>query len=333
MVNNQLISLDEAMDFKYDENSLVLDFYAINYQLEGNINYRYKINDSDWIILNDNHLTLLDLEPKEYRISLQAQNEDNIWSQSLVIPFTIHHPWWKTFWFIGAMILLATAITYLIMKRNFRIKKKLRDIETEIQSLEKSALKAQMNPHFIFNSLNSIQSYIMKNDRTQAMDYLSMFARLIRMNLNALNSDRITIEEEKKMLEDYLDLEQMRFEGKFDYKINLAPTIDPIKMTIPPMLIQPVVENAVLHGMIKRKSKGEIQIFFEKVSHGMDVIIKDNGVWIKDDKSKKIHKSYGLDITRKRLALQKKEGVSKEANFELKVEDGWTIVRLSIQLS
>ena len=121
------------------------------------------------------------------------------------------------------------------------------ELKQQMGDLEKSALQAQMNPHFIFNCLNSIQNFILQNEKQKAVDYLARFARLVRHNLNASVQGLVSLEDEVSLLENYLALEQERFEGKFDYEIEVDPQLDKAFIEFPPMLIQPYVENCLLY--------------------------------------------------------------------------------------
>ena len=180
---------------------------------------------------------------------------------------------------------------------------KAHEIENEINRLQKSALQAQMNPHFIFNCLNSIQGFIMKNQKEAAMEYLSKFAKLIRQYLLASTEDTITIENEMAMLEAYCQLESLRFDGKFEYAVTSSSDHDLLKSHIPPMLIQPFVENAIIHGMKGRKrAGGKININFDANAENILISIKDNGGGILPDKINKAHRSLGVSITQNRLA-------------------------------
>jgi sensor histidine kinase YesM len=187
------------------------------------------------------------------------------------------------------------------------------------------ALRGQMNPHFIFNSLSSINWFIMENDKDTASDYLTRFSRLMRMVLNA-QRPMIPLEDELKMLQLYLDMERLRLEYSFDYSITFTNTIDAGSVSIPPMLLQPFCENAIWHGFRNKEGQGHININIRTEDHLLECVVTDNGIGRKQaaafkKKSPKAEQSFGLDITRERLALFSEEN-DADADFEMEdVED------------
>ncbi len=188
-----------------------------------------------------------------------------------------------------------------------------------------------MNPHFIFNCLNSIQSFIMKNDKDNAMDYLGQFARLIRSNLNASLSEKISLEEEVRTLENFLSLERLRMNSVFDYDINVSSDLKQMDVFFPPMLIQPFVENAVIHGMNGKSKGGLIVVEFEKEDDSLVVHVSDNG-GKRIEKKKSEHKSVGVTITQKRLAHINNSS-NEQFNIQMDQTDNTTNVLLKIKYS
>lgn len=317
----------------YDQNSVKIGFITINYQLQGNINYRYKLNDGKWLETNELEISLLDLAPSDYRLQVQSMNEDRVWSESLVIPFTIEPPIWKTWWFLLVALFSGSLISFLILYRFFSMRRKMDKIRSDMQKLEKAALRKQMNPHFIFNSLNSIQAFIMENKKNNAMEYLAMFARLIRMILNAANEEYITIDDEVQLLKHYLHLEKLRFNERFDFDITIGEGIDPLRTSIPSMLIQPIAENAVVHGMKKKQSGGKILIKFKGLDNQIQVDVLDNGPGFKTQvQTTALHKSLGMEITRERLKLDAKANRPSGRIEISRTREGWTLVRLIIPI-
>lgn len=151
-------------------------------------------------------------------------------------------------------------------------------LEKQLAQSMLTSIKAQMNPHFYFNALNSIQAFIYKNDTQNAIDYLGKFSKLTRNILNQTSQEKISLDEEMKMLEWYLDLEKMRFNHSFNFEIKAAPDIDVRNTKIPPMLIQPYAENAVKHGFNGKNRNGWIQIHFSQEEDVLCVEIEDNGI-------------------------------------------------------
>ena len=203
---------------------------------------------------------------------------------------------------IGQYIELCSLSLFLLVLNYSDLREK-HELEQQIETYRKTALQAQMNPHFIFNCLNSIQNFIMLNDRDNAMGYLAKFARLIRENLNASVETEISVHQEIEILETYLSLEQLRFKDKFSFAIEVDKNVDVISTKIAPLLIQPLVENAIIHGMKGVEKDGVIRIKFRSIKDGLEVSVFDNGLFVKPSESRGDHKSLGMSITSKRLGL------------------------------
>ncbi len=248
---------------------------------------------------------------------------------------------------IGGLILIvlvsASILWYVSLKRrnerlkNERMQSQLRHKATE---LEMQGLRAQMNPHFIFNCLSSVNRFILKNETEAASDYLTRFSRLIRLVLVHSRSAMIPLKDEIEMLKLYLDMEQLRFRNAFDYSINYSSSIDADTICIPPLLLQPFCENAIWHGLVHKEGKGHLDISMRLGNEQLSCVIEDDGVGrIKaaeyKSRSGELQKSLGLKITGERLALINKEkGV--QTSYEIidllneKGEAAGTKVMLSI---
>lgn len=207
--------------------------------------------------------------------------------------------------FGGLLLVLLFGIGFLIYSRS-QLKKNL-TLQKELAEYEQKALHLQMNPHFVFNCLGSISSFIVQNGTDSAIKYLSKFSKLMRLTLEYSKEALIPIDKEIESLQNYLELEQLRFNQKFDFSIVKSPEIED-DMALPPLLLQPFVENAIIHGLIPKKEAGHIAIDFAVEGVSMVCTITDNGIGF--DKSKElkelsvsIHKSMALDITRKRLEM------------------------------
>ncbi|NNF34780.1 MAG: histidine kinase [Saprospiraceae bacterium] len=249
-----------------------------------------------------------------------------------IIPFNIYIHYGGIIGHSFEIICLST----LLLLEFFRRMRYSHSLETEIVRLEKSALQAQMNPHFIFNCLNSIQNYIAINEKRKAMVYLTQFAKLIRNTLeaSASTSGTISLQKEIDMLENYIQMEQMRFKGKFDYKLVYDDELDLDDIVIPPMMIQPFAENAIIHGFKGIKEKGLLKISFNMTDEDLIVLVEDNGVGYHPEKSDKTHKSMAMSITGQRLKFYNDEypdadNILVENNHENK----GTTVTIRIQLS
>ena len=220
--------------------------------------------------------------------------------------------------FLILFILLVFGIIFLIYNR-LQLKKTL-TLQKELAEYEQKALHLQMNPHFVFNCLGSISSFIVQNGTDSAIKYLSKFSKLMRLTLEYSKESLIPIDKEVESLQNYLELEQLRFNQKFDFEITKSTTIED-DMALPPLLLQPFVENAIIHGLIPKNEKGKITIDFSIEKESLICTIEDNGIGF--DKSKEIkealvsvHKSMALDITKKRLEMME-ASTSRKANVEI----------------
>ncbi len=252
-------------------------------------------------------------------------------------------------------ILIAFAFAVLIVSflllRNNRLKRRneilisentRKELEYKTTEMEMQALRAQMNPHFIFNCLNSINRFIMKNESEIASDYLTQFSRLIRLVLNNSKKAWIPLEDEIDMLRLYLEMEKLRFKGAFEYQIRCDENVDPSSVLIPPLLLQPFVENAIWHGLMHKKGNGMVTVSFIDENEVLHCTVVDNGVGrsvaaTAGSKSSQVHKSMGIQITRDRLALingdirDDKVVFDIEDRFDSKGEPAGTKVSLKIK--
>lgn len=326
------VSIKHDTSVHYTLNDIKYHFKTLDYDLFGDINYRYKLNDQEWNQTNATTVDFPDLNPGNYSFQVQSQNKDGKWGGSAIFDFSIKPAWWQR-WIIRLIFLTSLGIIgYIIYQKRLREIAKDFEIEKEIRDLEKSALAAQMNPHFIFNCLNSIQNYVMKNEKEAAMEYLGKFALLIRGNLNASTESSITLYKEIEMLTNYLTLEQLRLNNAFEFDISFDKSIAPPEIKFPPMLIQPFVENAVIHGMKNTIDKGIIKVSFQKKQNQLHVTVYNSrSKKNKIEKSQGIHKSFGAKITQKRLALINKMSVEDVKVKPIDLDHG-NEVRITIQI-
>ncbi|MEO7044713.1 MAG: histidine kinase [Ferruginibacter sp.] len=205
-----------------------------------------------------------------------------------------------------------------------KIKQVQTELEQKIAETEMTALRAQMNPHFIFNCLNSIKLYTLENDSKTASEYLTKFSQLIRLVLENSRSEKVSLQKELETLNLYIELEAMRFKNKVQYKINVAPHIDQQYIEIPPLLLQPYVENAIWHGLMHKEEGGNISIDISQPEEFLlHIEITDDGVGrdiAKENKSKSAtrQKSFGLKMTSERLEAI---NLIYKTNTEVKIID------------
>ncbi len=297
------------------DNDLQIQFAGISYRSAGAIRYRYKLSglDDNWKTTDQTTLHYPSLPPGAYDLQLLAINKFDVVSNLLQIRFTIQKPYWETSWFRLLLVLLVTLFVWRLF--HYRVKA-IRKKEAEkaataarIAELEQAALRSRMNPHFIFNCLNSIQLYVMDKDTLGANEFITNFARLIRQTLDISARSRLPLRDEIEYLTTYMELEKRRCENKFTFKIHVAPDIDPYEYAIPPMILQPYVENAIHHGIAHRDDKlGRIRIRINIDADYLVFTIEDNGVGRKlaaqyKSRYRVQHRSRGMDLTTTRIDM------------------------------
>ena len=310
-VNDKIYSLPLKELTLTGKNNIQLSFGCISY-FSGQATYSYMLEGAGnkWIAGEGSDINLFyrNLPPGNYSFKLRVQKSDSGWSKPLVLPIIIKPTLieYPAFWAFLALIAVLIILFIGLRLKNQRIRKI--EIDHQLVVLEQKALQSMMNPHFIFNSLGSIQNYLLKNKGSEAIIYLSNFARLIRQNLNAVNTPLILLQEEVERLTNYLDLEKIRLEDKFDFRIEIDPDLEEDEVYIPSMIIQPIVENSIWHGIASLKEQGTISISFRTHNaKSLKITIEDNGIGMKqsDEYSKKdAHRKHlGMPIIRKRLEL------------------------------
>lgn len=273
---------------KFDENTIAFHFSVLNFVADYKYPIQYNINGKKWYTLDENNktVTLNELSSGEYLINFRIYNAQKTEFREVKTEFEINKPFWKTFKFLFILLTLSSIISYFfyylqikkIMKANAQ-KLEKSTLETNYNKSKLKAIKSQMNPHFFYNALNTIQSYILSNDKKLALDYLSKFSNLTRTILEFSEKDFVSIAEEIETLQLYLELEKARFEEKeMDFKIKIENIIETDKIKIPSMLLQPYVENALKHGLLHKKGYKLLEIVFNKTENLLNITINDNGI-------------------------------------------------------
>jgi sensor histidine kinase YesM len=319
--NNVLKMGSNNYSFEYKDNNIQFQYVGISFRSGQEITYSYKLIglDDDFKKTQDRILSYPTLLPGNYTLELFATNKFGIKSETISISFFISTPFWKTFWFASVIIILVIFIVYILIKIRFDKAKKIQAekslVKQQLADMEQSALQAQMNPHFIFNCLNSIQQFIMVDNKLKANQYLTEFATLIRATLDNSSKKYISIDDEALYLKRYLNLEQLRFGDSFSYEINMDISVDKHDTEIPAMLLQPFVENSLRHGIrLKKTGKGIIKISFVENNNYLICSVIDNGVGREvSAKSKSLqhveYQSKGMELTTKRINLLNTETV------------------------
>jgi ligand-binding sensor domain-containing protein len=309
------LSLDinylDQIEISYNENLISFGFAAISYTNPEKIRYEYQMEgfDNEWIKSGPRREAFYThLSPGDHTFKVRATDEHgNQSTADRTIRVVVHPPVWQTWWFRILGILIFGGIIGLIFRQ--RTQSISKSYQHKLVDLELKALRSQMNPHFIFNSLNSIQYFVLKNEPKEAYTYLTKFSSLMRMILQNSRVKYITLEEECEWLDTYLDLERLRMEGKLDYTIFVDDALDHTKCYVPSMMIQPYVENAIIHGLLpKDKGNRNLKISFVKHHDKLRCQIEDNGIGRKKSaelnasRTKK-HRSQGIQLTSERLEI------------------------------
>jgi ligand-binding sensor domain-containing protein len=299
----------------HGDNDIQFDFVGISYISGGHITYQYRLIglDDNWKTTEGTSLHYPSLPSGRYELQVFAINHFGIRSQTAHLSFTIDRLLWERFWFRAMLALAALAMIWLLFRYRVKtIRKKEAEksaIAAKIAELEQMALISRMNPHFIFNCLNSIQGYVMDKDIRAANEFIGNFSRLIRQTLDISSHPLLSLQAEINYISTYMELEKRRFGNKFVYRIQVAEGVDKQGCYLPPMILQPFVENAILHGVGNRQDdKGCVEVRMDCDQGNLLCVIEDNGVGRKQaDQYKTIHgipyKPLGMSLTAKRIHM------------------------------
>jgi hypothetical protein len=295
----------------HNQNFITISYYGISFRDGGNLLYKYRLKglSDEWVTTSNLEVEYAFLPPGDYMFEVIAINSDG--NESLVpakLHFVILSPFWKTWWFISLSILLIIAVTFAFYSYRLRQIKREHALQNDTNWYRQQALTRQMDPHFVFNTLNSIQSYIIKNDRMASSQYLSKFAKLMRLILNNSQKQAVPLSNEISALNLYMELESLRFHQKFEFSINYDSSVDIDTSYIPAFLIQPFIENAIWHGIMALKTTGIISVGFTKDAGQLICTIEDNGIGREKSKLMKsetdiARKSLGISLVESRLKL------------------------------
>lgn len=289
-VNGKVHDMYQPLQLDYND---VLGFVpeAAAYSSMGQFQFAYRTlqGDTTWQLLpsNTQQFSLPGISPGKFTLQLKVVDHSGRDSENVIsINGDMQPPFWQRWWFYGLVSAAGLFLGYIGFRYRLRIIKQQQlqqlermQLENELELSQQAALKAQMNPHFIFNVLNSIKSYIYENDKKSAAEYLSTFAKLIRRILTMSSEPHVTLEEELEALELYIQLEAMLLEPPFDYGITIAPAIEPHSIRLPSLLIQPYIENAFKHGLRHQQGEKHLAISINLLPAAeLQVTIDDNGV-------------------------------------------------------
>jgi hypothetical protein len=320
---------EKFYDIDSDDNAVEIDF--VTEPNLPNIKYKYRLKILEfeeekigkWQYTNLPNTEYEDMEAVVlHTFEAVAIMPNGVESNTVSFQFKVELPWWRTWWFWGACFISLFGIFY----GRERFLKFWADEEQkhfkQLAELELRTLQLQMNPHFVFNALNAVQSFVMTHDSISANNYLTKFANLIRLFLDSSRSKYISLSDEIKLLSLYIEIEQLRFDDKFDFKLSVAPEVNRF-IEIPTMMLQPFVENAINHGLRYSDTKGLLKITFYNEGKMLICEVEDDGVGRErakeiQSKSRKGYKSQGLKITEERLQTFNE---INEANIAYSIKD------------
>lgn len=346
--------IDTAKEvFNTSENSFLFRVETPVYTNRALLRYQYRLKglekNFNTVNLDDAVFEYRSLSSGNYQFELYlTDTKGKTIGQPVFYAFTIKHPFYKTTAFLIFSVFLLSGIIYLLMRKRInqvknraQQKLKLAQLERDLKESQLSGIKAQMNPHFMFNALNSIQEFILLNDKKQANRYMGKFADLMRMTLDMTNKKDVLLEDEIKMLQLYLELEALRFEEHFTYTVNTENNVDKDHIRLPAMLIQPNIENAVKHGLLHKTGEKILEVHFSmKAPHTLCCTVTDNGIGRKrsseiNAQRLKKHTSFATGATQKRLDLLnfgKKEQIAVQYEDLVDVAGNAAGTRVSIYI-
>lgn len=309
-------ALPSDFHFKHDQNALVFHFSGLNFYKPQSVVYQFKLEglENSWTYSSTSFASYSHLPAGDYNFKVRSgTNLQTVDKQPLAsFTFTIEPPFWQTWWFILLAFFVVGLLIYSIYR--YRLNEQMQKQKVQLQVARElnenklMAFQARMNPHFVFNSLNSIQYFITRNDKVSSLTYLSKFAKLLRQIVDNSIQPKISLEEEIEMLKSYIEMEEMRFDKSFSSEIDLSDDLEVSTIEIPAMILQPFVENAILHGLLHKNKGGKLHISFSKEGRQVICTIEDNGIGrVKSTELNRLkhknHQSQGTKFAKKRLEL------------------------------
>jgi hypothetical protein len=320
-VNGDLRTPGSATDLAYSENQVEFQFVGSGFRHQNHLRYAFRLlgANADWQMreFRQNFTSFSSLGPGNYTFQVKAINEDGVESLLVSQQFRIAHPFWLTWWFISLCIVVTLGIMVVYFQSKIRRIRQKNALQLSKQMVEKElvdsrldALRSQMNPHFIFNALNSIQDFILSNEKKLAAKYLGKFADLMRIYLNHSQKKVVLLSEELEALAIYLELEKLRFQDNLVYEIEVPTGLDPENFQIPSLVVQPFVENAIKHGLFHKMGERKlwVRFFLSEESNVLICEVEDNGIGReaaakRQDNRKEAHNPHATASTRSRLEL------------------------------
>ncbi len=277
----------ELMNLSYLESDLEIQYSILSFRTGSRFPLYYRINEGRWELTppESRALKLAALAPGTYHIEFMMGNPGRGVLVGEQVSIHINQPWWQTWWalflFMAIIVIFFTTVyrwqTRVLKRQNFLLQQKI-ELEKDLRQSTLKSIKAQMNPHFFYNALNTIQNFIFTDDKRNASTYLSKFSKLTRTILEMSEKETVSLAEELEALKLYLEIEKARFSDDFNFEITLSDDLNPDLIKIPSMLIQPYVENAIKHGLLHKKGEKRLGLTFLRTGNLLEVHIDDNGI-------------------------------------------------------
>lgn len=310
--NNQPVDIHRPIALNYNENNLKIEFIATAFRSRTHFNYKYRLKnfEDSWLLVNGStaSINFSSLPPGQYIFEVVAVNEDGVASlKPAQLSINVYAPIWQKWWFYLLFSLFFVGIVALIFRARLQFIERKAAIENKLAVSQLTALKAQMNPHFMYNALNSIQALNIRKETKLANFYLSKFSLLMRKVLEASGEEFIALQDEIEWLSLYVELEKLRFGDDFHYEFMVDDNVDTYQVYIPSMILQPFIENAIKHGLLHKTGHKKLEIHFE-CTDKLVCTITDNGVGRKkvgeiQKRQQANHKSFATKATQKRIEL------------------------------
>lgn len=338
LIKGRALPSTKEIRLKYDQNQLDFNYSLLEFWQQSQTVTEWKLDglNMDWVppIPDPEKFKakfIPPLSPGKYVFRVRAKVGNEQWrKQQAALIIVITPPFWQTWWFwTMCSIVLVGAISFFVKRNISIVRKKEREKvihEKELVELEAKALRAQMNPHFVFNSLNSIKSLINKNDNEKAAGYLSTFSKLIRTLFQNSDKREVSLYEELETCKLYTQLEKMRFGDKVEFVFDVDESIDLKDFKVPALILQPFIENAIWHGLMPKEAGGKITIQVKRIEDTIQCIIEDNGIGRELSMKNKpqyesTHQSKGIGLTKSRLELDKLLNEREDKIFIIDKED------------
>jgi len=305
---------ENKLQLTYRQNWLQFEFSSPGFTNEKQLLYSYRLKENEgteWSKASNQHIvSYASLKPGDYTFEVRTLGWNGQWGTPAIFKFVINSPFWQTWWFLVLSSMLFFAIIFWVVRKRVGMIRSKAALKQQIAETEMMALKAQMNPHFMFNCINSIDAFIHTNDKYNATLYLNKFAKLLRNILDSSKQNIVFFSKDIETLKLYIELEELRNDNKFKTNIHIDKELLASDYKVPPLIIQPFVENAILHGLKNKDGNdGLLKIEIKKVGEKIEYSIMDNGIGRAAAKQIAQNKesSYGMQLSYDRIRLFNKE--------------------------